>query len=741
MRLISVLLLWCALLGTAYAAPQRFDHLSAELVAEQREVAPGSTVTVALRLLHDEGWHTYWVNPGDAGIETRFRWTLPEGVSAGPVQWPVPKHFDIGGVHNLGYKDETWLLVDLAVADSVAAGQTLPVGLEASWLVCEEACIPGKGNFSIQLSMDLAVASQSSADTMLRPAFAKARESLPRTAPADWQASFALGEKDVGILLQGPLEALTGAKYVELFVATTGVVAYAPPAIGVTAERIGTRVAKNDYYSADPERIELLWVGNEADGSRVGYRIEANRVAQLAAVIPTPANLPDGPTVAAGGSGPAAPPLGLGWALLFALAGGLILNLMPCVFPVLSLKALSLAESGANDHHARSHSLWYTAGVLVSFAALGLAVILLREAGQALGWGFQLQSPWFVAALVYLFVVLGLSLSGAISIGNRLTGFGQSMTEGEGARSAFFTGVLACVVASPCTAPFMGGALGYAFTLPTAQALLIFLALGLGLALPFLLIGFVPGLARRLPRPGRWMETLKQALAFPLYLSAVWLLWVLGQQVGIDGAALALVGVIVLIFALWWLERVAALGRQPLLRGPRGPEPREVLLSVDAPLPVGGAAHGACAQLHDRRRDQPLPADAGQERVAADGLGCLRVAGGERGDQEQGGAGRVDDVKHRLHEAAAAGAGLRLRLVARVRDLQARVLRARAEAVSGDVRARAGVSEGFDRQLGSGRADRAGERAGGGRQGLAFGRDDRAAGDSAVVLQDHPLCR
>lgn len=559
MRLIPVLLLLHALLfaSLGQAAPQRFDHLSAELVAEQREVAPGSTVTVALRLLHDEGWHTYWVNPGDAGLETRFRWTLPEGVTAGPVQWPVPKHFDIGGVHNLGYKDETWLLVDLAVGEGVTAGQSLPVGLDASWLVCEEACIPGRGSFSISLSMDLNVASQSSADSMLRPAFAKAREQLPKPAPADWQASFELGEKDVGILLQGPLAALAGANRVELFVETTGVVAYAPPAIGVTEDRIGSRVAKNDYYSADPEQIALLWVGNEADGSRVGYRIEAMRVSQLAAAIPVPATLPDGPTVAAGGSGPPAPALGLGWALLFALAGGLILNLMPCVFPVLSLKALSLAESGANDHHAQSHALWYTAGVLLSFAALGLAVILLREAGQALGWGFQLQSPWFVAGLVYLFVVLGLSLSGAISIGNRLTGFGQSLTEGEGARSAFFTGVLACVVASPCTAPFMGGALGYAFTLPTAQALLIFLALGLGLALPFLLIGFVPGLARRLPRPGRWMETLKQALAFPLYLSAVWLLWVLGQQVGIDGAALALVGVILLIFALWWLERVA----------------------------------------------------------------------------------------------------------------------------------------------------------------------------------------
>lgn len=559
MRLIPVLLLLHALLfaSGAGAAPQRFDHLSAELVAEQREVAPGSSVTVGLRLLHDPGWHTYWVNPGDAGLETRFRWTLPEGVTAGPVQWPVPKHFDIGGVHNLGYKDETWLLVDLTVGEGVTAGQSLPVGLDASWLVCEEACIPGRGSFSISLSMDLNVASQSSADSMLRPAFAKAREQLPRAAPADWQASFELGEKDVGILLQGPLAALAGANRVELFVATTGVVAYAPPAIGVTEDRIGTRVTKNDYYSADPERIELLWVGNEADGSRIGYRIEATRVAQLAAAIPVPATLPEGQSVAAGGSGPAAPPLGLGWALLFALAGGLILNLMPCVFPVLSLKALSLAESGANDHHARSHALWYTAGVLISFAALGLAVILLREAGQALGWGFQLQSPWFVAGLVYLFVVLGLSLSGAISIGNRLTGFGQTLTEGEGARSAFFTGVLACVVASPCTAPFMGGALGYAFTLPTAQALLIFLALGLGLALPFLLIGFLPGLARRLPRPGRWMETLKQALAFPLYLSAVWLLWVLGQQVGIDGAALALVGVTVLIFALWWLERVA----------------------------------------------------------------------------------------------------------------------------------------------------------------------------------------
>ena len=252
---------------------------------------------------------------------------------------------------------------------------------------------------------------------------------------------------------------------------------------------------------------------------------------------------------------PAAAPGNLLVLLLFAVAGGLILNLMPCVLPILSLKVLGVAQSGESRQRARSHALWYTAGVLVAFAAIGALVIALRAAGQAAGWGFQLQHPWFIAALVYLMFAVGLSLSGVFTLGGSLGGMGQSLASRSGPVGDFFTGVLACVVASPCVAPFMGPALAYAFAAPGLQAMLVFLALGLGLALPFLLIGFVPSLARRLPRPGAWMETLKLVLAFPMYGTAIWLLWVLGKQRGVDAMALVLGGLVILSLALWWFER------------------------------------------------------------------------------------------------------------------------------------------------------------------------------------------
>jgi len=262
---------------------------------------------------------------------------------------------------------------------------------------------------------------------------------------------------------------------------------------------------------------------------------------------------------------PLASNIGVLGALLFAFLGGIVLNLMPCVLPVLSFKVIGLAQSGESLAKARSHALWYTFGVLVSFAVIGLLVIALRSAGQALGWGFQLQQPGFVAILVYVLLAVGLSLSGVFTIGASLAGTGQGLASRSGPAGDFFTGVLACVVASPCTAPFMGPALAVAFASSSIVALLIFLALGLGLALPFLLVGFIPALASRLPRPGAWMETFKQVLAFPMYLTAVWLVWVLGKQRGVDAIGLVLAGTVVLALALWWLER-SRYGGKPLAR-------------------------------------------------------------------------------------------------------------------------------------------------------------------------------
>ena len=300
---------------------------------------------------------------------------------------------------------------------------------------------------------------------------------------------------------------------------------------------------------------------------------------------------------------------GLLLALLLALGGGVVLNLMPCVLPVLTLKALSLA---ASHHRARSHALWYTAGVLCSFVAIGAIVLALREAGRALGWGFQLQQPLVIGVLVYVMFAVGLSLSGVFSIGHKLAGAGQGLASRSGPAGDFFTGVLAVIVASPCTAPFMAAALAFAFAAPAGVALLVFAALGVGLALPFLLIGFVPALARRLPQPGGWMEALKQFLAFPMYLTAVWLLWVLGKQRGMDAAALALIGLVLLALAAWWLERlrlraaplrralavlVLLLSLVPLAMVARLPAPQPVAVaSGEAAVPYSAAKLAALRQ-------------------------------------------------------------------------------------------------------------------------------------------------
>lgn len=338
----------------------------------------------------------------------------------------------------------------------------------------------------------------------------------------------------------------------------------------------GTRY--NDDYFGDQivyfDQVDVPLPLSRADGEPAEVRVVATfqgcqdggicyppmtRSVSLSLPAASAAELALAADAAADAAGNAAPrpaaPAGTGLllALLMALAGGVILNLMPCVLPVLALKALSLADSG---ERARSHALWYTAGVLASFLAVGALVLALRAAGQALGWGFQLQQPLVVAVLAYVMFAVGLSLSGVFSVGLGLAGAGQSLTARQGPAGDFMTGVLAVVIASPCTAPFMVAALAFAFTAPAALAMLVFLALGLGLALPFLLIGFVPALARRLPRPGAWMDTLKQVLAFPMYLTAVWLLWVLGQQRGVDAIAIALGGLVLLALAAWWLSRL-----------------------------------------------------------------------------------------------------------------------------------------------------------------------------------------
>jgi thiol:disulfide interchange protein len=541
-------------LAAPSTGPVRGEQLALSLLAEDTAFVPGRTQWLALKIEHDPHWHTYWLNPGDSGLPTRIAWTLPEGFQAGAIAWPWPSRLPIGPLVNFGYEGETWLLTPVQVPATLAADvDEVEVAAKVDYLVCLEECIPG----SAQLRLSLPVSAQAEAVPGHVQGFAQARLRLPATG-----AGFAGEVREHGdaleLRLTGPLPATF-----ELFAEAQSVFATAGFAGWQRdGEAWVARHPRNESYDGLPASIDMVLVDTASEPPRShAFAVTATAAASTAVARPdAPGASGDG----AAGDGPA--PTTLLLALLLAFAGGVILNLMPCVFPILSMKALTLAQAGNDGTRARREAWLYTAGVLASFAVIGGLLLLLRGAGAQIGWGFQLQSPWLIAALAWLMVLLGLSLSGALTLGSGWMNLGQRLTHGGGDRAAFFTGVLACVVAAPCTAPFMGTALGYALTQPAPVALAVFLMLGLGLAAPMALLALVPALARRLPRPGAWMETFKQVLAFPLYLTAVWLFWVLGRQTGVDGLAVALIGLVLLVFAAWLRQHAGWRGGGRALR-------------------------------------------------------------------------------------------------------------------------------------------------------------------------------
>jgi len=536
----SLLILLLAVALPAAAQPVQSDHIQVQLVAETSAVSPGEPFWVGLHLKPDAGWHTYWRNSGDSGLPTRIDWTLPEGAVASELHWPYPERKPFGDMTNFGYGEVLLLTEITPPADWQGAG--FPLRAEANWLVCAEVCIPG----SAELNLELPTTSRSNPppDPRWADAFEAARNRVP--TPVDWQAGFQIDDTTVRVQIASDRPVFADAAAVRFFPITPEVMRNHAPATGWNPGQLALSQEKSAYFFQHPENLEGVVVVSGADGERA-YRVSASE-----GLLPGFTLTPDTTPVPMAGSD-----LTLPLVLLLAAGGGLILNLMPCVFPVLSLKALALVKKGAlARREQRHHALAYTVGVLVAFLAVAGVLLLLRAGGAAVGWGFQLQSPWFVALLAYLMFVMGLSLSGVVHFGDRLMGVGNNLTQGGGLKSSFFTGVLAVVVASPCSAPFMGTAIGFAVIQPPLSALSIFAALGFGMALPFLAIGLIPALGRWLPRPGPWMNTFKKLMAWPLYATVAWLLWVLSRQTGMSGLPVVLLGMGLLAVAAWvWGRR------------------------------------------------------------------------------------------------------------------------------------------------------------------------------------------
>jgi thiol:disulfide interchange protein len=537
-RLMVLLCLGLSATGLYAQTAVEAPHVRAELLLEQSALLRDGEQWAGIRLTPDDGWHVYWQNPGDSGLATRIEWTLPDGVSAGEIHWPYPHAEALGPLTNYGYSDPTLHLVPLRSTGLTAERATLAA--DVHWLVCSDVCIPG----SARLSTEAPVAASSDADPAQRAAFAEARALLPKPWP-DAAPRHAIADGAFSVAIPGPW---TADDRVEYFPLANDLVDHAArQRVAVDDGELRLTQALSSFHAAPSGAVKAVLVVHRSGAPTQAFSLSstAGGVAPVTEKGAEP--LPTEPAAA----GP-----GLALVLLLAFAGGLILNLMPCVFPVLSLKALAVIRSrDQSSRHRQIHALAYTAGVVVSCVAIAAVLLGLRAGGAAIGWGFQLQSPVVIGVLAYVMFALGLSLSGLFEVGGRWTGMGQTLTQSNGSGGSFFTGVLAVVVASPCTAPFMGTALGFALVQPPLIAASVFVALGLGLASPFLLIGFVPGAARLLPKPGAWMERFKQFMAFPLYLTAVWLVWVAGQQAGPGAMALLLVGIVFIALAAWTLRQ------------------------------------------------------------------------------------------------------------------------------------------------------------------------------------------
>ncbi|MBL0423246.1 thioredoxin family protein [Ramlibacter sp. AW1] len=524
------------------------DRVRAELLAHAPDgVGPGKTIWLGLQLAHQPEWHTYWKNSGDSGLPTSLQWSLPPGVQAGDIAWPLPKKIPIGTLANYGYEGTVLLPVPVTVSPEfrpAPLARTLDVRLKASWLICKQECIPEDGEFAVKVPLQ-------SATALHAAAFQAAFDAQPR--PLDVPTEARVEGSSLRLRVPGMPQAAQG-RQLEFFPETPGIIETAArwqqqwQGSTWTAE-----IPLSGHRSESPAQLPVV-LSTGREGWRLELPVTGTWPAPAVTASVSPA-LEQALRANAAAAGPAggspALPVSLLAALLGALAGGLILNLMPCVFPVLAVKVVGFTRHVADRRAQRLGALAYGAGVVGSFLALGGLMLALRATGEQLGWGFQLQSPLVVAGLAALFTLIGLNLAGLFEFGTMLPSRLASAQARHPVADAFLSGVLAVAIASPCTAPFMGASLGLAIGLPALQALAIFAALGLGMALPYALASWFPALSRLLPRPGTWMDTFRRLMAFPMFATVAWLVWVLGQQSGIDGAGALLLLLVALSMVAW----------------------------------------------------------------------------------------------------------------------------------------------------------------------------------------------
>ncbi len=540
-----------------FAAPVKTPHVEAEIISRHNAVQPGRSIEAALRLKIIDHWHTYWRNPGDSGLPTKLTWSLPAGITASPIEWPYPKRLPLGPLMNFGYDGEVLHLVTLQTSTGLKTGQNVTLNAKAEWLVCSDVCIPESADLSISLPV---VNSTPLSDVRWAQAFTTARAALPMTA-SGWTTKATIDRNNATLMLTPPPgEAVASAEYF-FYPLREEIIANA----GKQTSKSGADGLRLTIPLAEPinstlTTLEGVLVSNQGWGrSHPGKALAVSApvaYAQTSSVLSggkestsaEPKNSPQNPNE-----------LGLAIALLFAFIGGLILNLMPCVFPVLGIKVMTFVQHAHGEQkRLKQQGLAFLGGVVVSFWVLAALLAALRAAGELIGWGFQLQSPVFVTLLAVLFLLMALNLSGVFEFGMRLqSAAGSLQTESNrgNAMDAFLSGVLATIIATPCTAPFMGAALGYTLSQPAFISFLVFTAVALGMATPVLALSMFPGWLRYLPKPGVWMDTFKQFMAFPLFATVAWLSWVLGSQQGNDGVGMLLFGMVIIAFGAWLYGR------------------------------------------------------------------------------------------------------------------------------------------------------------------------------------------